>query len=157
MDAIYFVDTSEWINLNRRYPNDVFPNLWRNVEDLISKGRILAPSEVLDEIERGYDELVEWCKKHQKMFRGTSALTGRVQEIIKNHPTLVNPNATHESADPYIIALAMSYMRGISGLVPIIVTDENVSKESRIPYVARANGVQTCKLMEMFQREEWQF
>ena len=25
MNAIYFVDTSEWINLNRHYPNDVFP------------------------------------------------------------------------------------------------------------------------------------
>ena len=157
MDAIYFVDTSEWINLSRRYPDDVFPNLWKNVEDLISKGRVLVPREVLDEIERGHDELVEWCKKHQKMFRDTSALTVQVQKIIKNHPTLVNPNAMHESADPYIIALAVSYMHDISGLVPIIVTDENVSKESRIPYVARANGVQTCRLTEMFQREGWQF
>lgn len=156
MSAIYFVDTSEWINLNRRYPDDGFPNLWSNVENLISKERILAPREVFDEIERGHDELVEWCKTHQKMFRDTSALTGQVQKIIRDHPTLVNRNATYESADPYIIALAASYKHDISGLVPIIVTDENVSKESHIPYVARANGVQTCKLAEMFQREGWQ-
>ena len=157
MNAIYFVDTNEWINLNRRYPNDVFPNLWRNVEDLIFKGRILAPREVLDEIERGHDELVGWCRKHRKMFQNTSTLTGQVQNIIKNHPTLVNSNATHESADPYIIALAMSHMHDMADLVPIIVTDENVSRESGIPYAARANGIQTCKLMEMFQREGWQF
>ena len=157
MDAIYFVDTSEWINLNRRYSDDVFPNLWKNVEGLISKERILSPKEVLDEIERGHDELVEWCKKRKEMFRDAGSLTDKVQKIIKEHPTLINPNAKHESADPYIIALAMSYKQDISGLVPIIVTDENVDKESRIPYVARANGVQTCRLMEMFQREGWKF
>lgn len=95
MNAIYFVDTSEWINLNRHYPNDVFPNLWRNVEDLISKGRILAPKEVLDEIKRGHDELVQWCNDHREMFQSTTALTGQVQKIIRNHPTLINPNATY--------------------------------------------------------------
>ena len=142
---------------NRHYPNDVFPNLWRNVEDLISKGRILAPKEVLDEIKRGHDELVQWCKDHREMFQNTTALTGQVQNIIRNHPTLINPNATHESADPYIIALAMSRMHDIAGLIPIIVTDKNVSRASKIPYVARANNIQTCKLMEMFQREGWRF
>ena len=157
MNAIYFVDTNEWINLSRHYREEVFPNLWRNVENLISKERILAPKEVLDEIKLGHDELVNWCKMHRRMFRNTNALIGQVQKIIRDHPTLVDPNATHESADPYIIALAMSYMNDIAGLVPIIVTDENVNRESGIPYVAKANDVQTCKLMEMFQREGWRF
>ncbi len=48
-------------------------------------------------------------------------------------------------------------MNGISGWVPIIVTDENVNRKSGIPYVARNKGVQSCKLTEMFQKEGWQF
>lgn len=157
MDTIYFVDTSEWINLSRLYPKNVFSSLWDNVERLITKERILSPKEVRDEIERGHDELAEWCKTHRKMFRSTNRLTEQVKKIIDEHPALVDPNAPYESADPYIIALAASRKHDIAGLSPIIVTDENVNKESGIPYVARANGVQTCKLVEMFQKEGWRF
>lgn len=157
MGAIYFVDTSEWINLSRLYPKDVFSSLWDNVENLISEERILSPKEVRDEIKQGHDELAEWCKTHQKMFRSTDTLTEQVKKVIDEHPALVNPHAPYESADPYIIALAVSYKHDMMGLSPIIVTDENVNKKSRIPYVARANGVQTCKLVEMFQKEGWKF
>ena len=157
MGAIYFIDTSEWINLSRHYPNEVFPSLWENIESLVSERRILSPKEVLDEIEYGHGELVEWCRAHREMFHNTDKLIKQVQEILKEHPTLVNPNATRESADPYIIALAASYRNNMSGQSPIIVTDENINKRSRIPYVARANGVQTCKLVEMAQKEAWKF
>ena len=157
MGAIYFVDTSEWINLSRLYSKSVFSSLWDSVENLISKERILSPKEVRDELKRGHDELAEWCKAHQKMFRSTSRLTEQVKKIIDEHPELVDPNAPYESADPYIIALAVSCKRDIPGLSPIIVTDENVNKKSRIPYAARANGVQTCRPVEMFQREGWKF
>ena len=56
MSIIYFVDTSELINLNNRYPRKTFPGLWENVEDLISQGRMLAPNGVRDEIKQGHDE-----------------------------------------------------------------------------------------------------
>ena len=151
------MDTSEWINLSRLYPKSVFSSLWDNVENLISKERILSPKEIRDELKRGHDEPAEWCKAHQKMFRSTSRLTEQVKKIIDAHPELVDPNAPYESADPYIVALAASYKRDIPGLSPITVTDENVNKKSRIPYAASANGVQTCKLVEMFQREGWTF
>lgn len=157
MVAIYFIDTSELINLNKRYPRDIFPNLWVSIENLISKGRILAPKEVLVEIQHGDDELVEWCRKHKKMFRDTDALIDTVQKIISEHPTLINPNAEDESADPYIIALAMSYKHGVSGMIPIIITDEKVNSKSHIPHVAHVNGIDACKLMGMFQREDWKF
>ena len=157
MSAIYFVDTDEWINLSRHYPKEVFPGLWENIENLIAEGRILSPKEVLDEIARGHDELKEWCRAHRTMFLNTDNLIGRVQKILKEHPTLVNPNAKYESADPYLIALAASYKSNMFGRSPIIVTNENVDKTSRIPHAARANGVQTCRLMEMVKREGWKF
>ena len=69
MDAIYFVDTNEWINLSRLYPKDVFSSLWNNVENLISEERILSPKEVQDEIKRGHDEPVQWCETHSTQQR----------------------------------------------------------------------------------------
>ena len=66
MNAIYFVDTNELINLSRHYPKEVFPGLWDSIENLISEERILSPKEVLDEIELGHDELKEWCKEHRR-------------------------------------------------------------------------------------------
>ena len=57
------------------------------------------------------------------MFLGTDKIIGQVQKILKEHPTLVNPNARYESADPYIIALAVSYGNNLLGQSPIIVTD----------------------------------
>ena len=154
---IYVVDTSEWINPYRRYPEEVFPSLWKHVELLISDKRISSPREVLDEVKRGQDGLVDWLKMRRSMFRDTGDLIGKANAIIKEHPRLVNPNATHEIADPYVIALAMWYRDHTVDLSPIIVTDENLHRISGIPYAARANGIQTCKLMEMIQREGWTF
>ena len=157
MDAVYIIDTSELINLDRHYPKDVFPKLWRNAENLISEGRILAPETVLDEIKRGHDGLSDWCKKHRKMFRKTNALLDQVRKIIGKHPQLVKHNLIHDVADPHIIALAVSHKNNLLGLIPIIVTAESVRKESHIPHVARDYGIETCRLMEMFKREGWKF
>lgn len=157
MDAVYIIDTSELINLDKQYPGHVFPKLWRNVEKLISEERILAPEEVLDEIKLGHGGLSEWCRKHRRMFRKTDALLDQVREIVGKHPKLVKHNLTRDTADPYIIALAVSHKNDISGLVPILVTAENVKREPGIPYAARECGIETCKLVGMFQREGWTF
>ncbi len=117
----------------------------------------MSPKEVLDEIERGHDDLKGWCRAHRNMFLNTDELIVQVQKILKEHPTLVNPNAECESADPYLIALAASYKSNILGQSHIIVISENVDKTSRIPHAARASGVQTCRLMEMVKREGWKF
>ena len=157
MGVIYVVDTSEWINLYRLYPEEVFPSLWENIGRLISEERISSPREVLDEAKRGQDGLADWLKARQSIFRDTRDLIGKVQRIIKEHPGLTNPNATHESADPYVIALAMWHRDHTMDLPPIIVTAENPQRRSSIPYAARANDIQTCNLMEMLQREGWTF
>ena len=117
----YFIDTSEWINLIRSYPGDVFPSLWSNIERLISRGRVLSPKEVRDEIERGDNELTERCRNHPKMLQDAGAPAPKVQKIISEHPAPVNPNAPHESAGPYIIAQAVHCKNCTSGSAPITV------------------------------------
>ena len=46
----YVIDSSSLIELNRRYPIDVFPTLWKNVEDLINDGSLISHKEVFKEI-----------------------------------------------------------------------------------------------------------
>ena len=84
-------------------------------------------------------------------------MANQVQKIIEKHTHLTNPDAPYDQADPYLIALAMQYKNDISGLIPIIVTEENAQNPSRIPYASRDNGVSTCKLLGMIQREGWEF
>lgn len=158
MAVIYIMDTSEWINLFKRYPETVFPELWAKIENLISDTKIVSPEAVLDEIKRGDDEMVSWCKDHRKIFCDIDDLAGLAKKIIKKHPTLVKPDDKHVDADPFIIALAEFYKRGsIAKDTPIIVTDENVLRSSGIPYVARDYSIRTCKLLEMFKMEGWKF
>lgn len=157
MIVLYIVDTSEWINLFRLYPKTIFFGLWENIEDLISNKRIISPKIVLDEIKKGYDDLEEWCKKHPKMFYNPPRIREQAMNIVNKHPTLIKRNIPYEIADPYVIALAVFYKRSVEDYTPIIVTGENVDKESRIPYVARDYDIRACKLLEMFKMEGWKF
>lgn len=58
-DIVYCIDTSALIDLNRMYSRDIFPTLWRRLGDLVKSGRLFAPLEVLREVEKGDDELVD--------------------------------------------------------------------------------------------------
>ena len=54
----YVIDTNALIDLwRRRYPRDVFPTLWQKIEGLIKSGELVAPQEVLNELQRQHDEL----------------------------------------------------------------------------------------------------
>lgn len=103
--------------------------------------------------------LVEWCKSRPKIFRNPAELVGLVQEITKKHPTLVaSPHKKYEIADPYLISLAIHYKRGrLTEDIPVIVTDENASRTSGIPYVAKTYDISACKLLHMFKKEKWRF
>jgi len=59
----YVIDTNALIDLwRRRYPRDVFPTLWQKIEELIKSGELVAPQEVLSELQRQHDELYLWAK-----------------------------------------------------------------------------------------------
>ena len=69
----YVIDSCSLIELNRKYPIDIFPTVWKKVEILIDNGFLVSPKEVLKEIEKGDDNLKEWAKKQTKLFKNLSA------------------------------------------------------------------------------------
>ena len=119
----------------------------------------MAPKQVFKEIEQGGDDdLTKWCKENNKMFLNNSSdVIKFAEEIMHEHPKLINPHARRETADPFLIALARSLKSNILGSKPIIVTDENDIKTDRIPHVSRTFGIESLKLTGMFQSEKWTF
>jgi len=104
----YCIDTSALIDLGRtRYTREVFPSLWKEIEELVSKGELVAPREVLKELERQNDELTRWAKKHRKMFVNLDPEQIKiVKEILRDFPGFVDEKKETEDADPFVIALA---------------------------------------------------
>lgn len=81
----YIIDTSSLIELNFRYPIDIFPKLWANVEKLIGKGRLISPEEVRKEVLVKDDTLKKWVSKQKSLFRPLTAEQITIaREIINN-------------------------------------------------------------------------
>jgi Domain of unknown function (DUF4411) len=104
----YCLDTSAliepWVRL---YPPDVFPQLWKKLEELIGDGSLRAPVEVRRELERQSDDLHKWVTASEALFvEIDAAQAAKVKEIVNAFPNLVKPNSTKSAADPFVIALA---------------------------------------------------
>lgn len=86
----YIIDTSSLIELNRHNPMDIYPGVWKNIENLVRQNRLLAPREVLNEIGRKDDILHDWAKKQRKMFvEPSKEQIEIVKEILAEYPSLI--------------------------------------------------------------------
>lgn len=150
----YVIDTNALIDLwRRRYPRDVFPTLWQKIEELISSGELVAPQEVLSELQTQHDELHGWAKK-QNCFKDLDADQIRhVKRILKEFPSLIDERKTVPDADPFVIALAQAKDWKV-------VSSENpagASSRKRIPDVCLHYGVTCLSLLEFFRDRQWNF
>ena len=163
----YVIDSSSLIELNLRYPIDVFPNLWKSMEDLIDKGLMVSPNEVLKEISVKDDALKEWARSNKKMFRQLNEFQMlKVKEILSKYPSLAKSDNEFPAADPFLIALAIELEDNAERqktLVPaikknIIVTEEKARGEQvRIPFVCRDYDIDCINVIELFRQEQWKF
>ena len=68
---IYFIDSSALITLNRFYPSSVFPDLWKHIDELFKKRRMVSHEMVYDEIDpdsRPKDAIGKLISKHKSSF-----------------------------------------------------------------------------------------
>ena len=159
----YVIDTSSLIELNRRYPIDIFPSLWKNVEGLIGKGLLISHKEVLKEISYMDDALKIWAKKQKKLFRDlTPKQIQIVREILKKYPSLAKSDNEAAAADPFVIALAVELgsepQKTLFEKARIIVTEEKLrGNRVRIPFVSQNSGIECINIIEMCRVEGWKF
>jgi predicted nucleic acid-binding protein len=83
----YSIDTSAILDAwTRYYPPDVMPGLWKQLEELVDNGQLLATEEVLYELEKKEDNVYKWAKIHRNMFVPTSEkIQLAVIEILRDH------------------------------------------------------------------------
>lgn len=134
-------------------PRDIFAGLWRHLERLVSKGDLLAPHEVLRELEQKEDELLGWARKNAKMFISLDSEQQQlVRDVLKKYPTLVDPTKSIPDADPFVVALGKKNYT--------IVTQEKAGAyggSMKIPDVCAREGIKCISLHQMFREEKWEF
>jgi hypothetical protein len=135
----YCVDTSTFIEAGtRRYPIDVAPRLWDELDQLGRDGTICAPDEVRLELRAKSDAVWGWAKDRRHLFvqlDGPQMVA--TNTVLAEFPRLVGKLNNRYHADPFVVALAM--VRELT-----VVTEENVistRERPRIPLVCRHFGI----------------
>lgn len=157
---IYCIDTSALIDLRRRYPSKVFGALWAEIEGLVAAGRLIAPREVLRELEKGDDDMYKWAKTHSGMFVDLDKDQQELlKEILRSFSKWVDTETDRPVADPMVIALARHATLANGGASRVVVSHEVPGGQgaTKIPNVCQRYGIPHIQLVEMFYREGWSF
>ena len=146
--TIYCLDTNALIEpWRRRYPIDVFPGFWDRLEEWAREGKAICPDEVLEELQKVDDELLEWAKQRSDMFLPPeSDVQNAVKRILERFPRLVDTKRGRDRADPWVIGLACVKDA-------IVVTEEPLSggKSPRIPDVCEALGIRYIRVLDLIR------
>lgn len=144
MPSVYVMDTNSLIEL-KRYPRDVFSSVWQFVERLVRERRVIAPHEVLREVEVGDDEIEQWARTHGEMFIDLDADQAAVlKEVLASFPQIHDPSKQGPHADPLVVALAVARTRSDPSSQYLVVTEANV---------CQAFGIEFKTLIEFFRQE----
>ncbi len=151
----YTLDTNILIGLVQRYPRDIFPAMWSNIESSVHAGGSCICEAVLREVHRGGDELYKWSKELQGFVCPvTDEELKSVAEIGAAHPGWVQGQLNE--ADPFIVAHAKMEQS-------TIVTEESrkgpntMDKNQKIPNIADEHGVETVKFFDYVRVNGWRF
>ena len=158
----YIIDTSSLVKLNKNNPLDVFPSIWKHLESLVDSDRLIAPKEVLNEINQNDDQLSGWAKKQKKMFKNpTSTQIKIVRDILRESPSLIDVDRKFD-ADPWVISLAIEMTNNSQKTLVIIkrivVTEEKLrGNKVNIPFVCGKNSIESIDIIALFRIENWKF
>jgi hypothetical protein len=155
----YCLDTSALTTAWRyHYPPAVFPALWRDIEHCITKGELIAPDEVLGELEEGGDELYDWAVNRPNLFVPPNALIQKEVSRILAHPEhvklLYSKHATSRViADPFVIATAKIHDCSV---VSAEVFQAGYSpNKTKIPNVCSDMGIEHLSVIEFIYERGW--
>lgn len=105
---IWVFDTSGLIELNG-VPRAERQAILSTLTELVKEGRLRMPKQVVDELKRGSDELVEWAKKVEAEAALGSPSFDEVQAVLAVVPDVLDPQKDFgaDEADPYVLAMAV--------------------------------------------------
>lgn len=154
MTALYLFDTSAFIEgWHDHYPQVALAPVWDLISAQLSKGVILVPEQVKEELKRQDDEIWRWYSPHRHLaLKPSQEVLDLAQSLMKQHPGWVHPHGKHfqNYADPFLVAWAK-----INHLD--IVTYEKsaaiAQSKASLSLVCRKLGVQHFLVGEYLRRE----
>lgn len=153
MAPIYSIDSSSLIHAwHRAYRPKNFRTFWAHLEDLIDEGRLKASIEVLDELKKKDDDVYAWAKQRKEsLFVELDDPTqDAVVYLMETYERLVDTAKGKSGGDPFVIGLALA-----SEPRMVVVTEEDAGKV-RIPDVCHDEGLESIRLADLIERENWQ-
>jgi hypothetical protein len=154
---LYSADTSALIDgLERYYPEETFPALWREIDGLIAANRLIISEEVWEEARVRDAATKAWCNSREKgslVVPTDQDVIHEVQAILEAYPRLVNNQKGRNRADPFVIAVARLKNA-------IVVTGEGAGgtqDRPRIPYICDQLGIECIKFLDIIRLEGWKF
>lgn len=151
----YTLDTNILIGLVQRYPRDIFPAMWSNIEWSVLVGDSCICEAILREVNRGGDELHRWAKDLPGFVcPATDVELASVAEIAVAHPGWVQGQLNE--ADPFVIAHAKAE-------VSTIVTEETrkgpntLDRNQKIPNIADEHEIETINFFDYVRKHGWRF
>jgi hypothetical protein len=125
-------------------------------ERLIRDGRIVVPDEVMRELEKKGDGLVDWLKARDvEVFPSSTEVMLGVREVLAKYPKLLDTRKNRSGGDPFVIAVARRQSL-------VVVTGERFipnmpPDRPRIPGVCDGMGVKWTNVLGVVTREAWVF
>lgn len=156
---IYCFDASAFIMLGRTTENIIaLPDeLWDHLKKMMEDGEIISHEIVFEEINSGTknpDFITKWIvDKKAGFLKKTDSQITDVSRIVKQFPGLINPEAEHDQADPWIVALAMQKCKEKTLFEEydcVVVSQEKQKSSMKIPAVCKYFGVKHLSLKEFF-------
>jgi hypothetical protein len=147
---IYSIDSNSLIGLKKWYPQDLVPDLWNKIDQMLDNGTLVICELVYDELQKKDDELSQWLslRESKLVLLETNEQFQVVGADIINSYSIVDVNKSKSDADPFVIAFA----KVLKGKV---VSEENrVSsggKAINIPNVCEKEGIPCLRLVDFFR------
>ena len=148
----YLLDTNIFIRSKNELPMDIFQGFWQRLAELARAGKIYSSVKVKEEIDRGNDELKQWCEEQlpKEFFLPFEAHAeyGRLMTWANSNPVFTTP-ATQEFAivaDAYLVATAAARKMKV---VTFETSDPLCKRRVKIPDACIALGVEYCSLNDV--------
>ena len=152
----YLLDTSIFIRCKNEMPMDIFQGFWKRLADLAQNGQIYSSVKVKEEIDKGNDELKQWCA--DKLPKGFFLPFDAFDDYSKlmtwansNVFTLAAKQEFATVADAYLVATAAA--KGMK-VVSFETSDPLCKKRVKIPDACMAVSVEYCSLNELLHELE---
>lgn len=153
----YVFDTGPLRNLFRYFYRERFPTLWERFDILVEEGKIFSVREVLNELKRQEDDLLQWGKENSSIFHIPNKEELQfMNEIFKvpHFQILVSEQSRLQgfpSADGFLIASAKIHN------ATLVTMEKYKPKSAKIPNVCEHFKIPCINLEEFMEKENWKF